>query len=126
MSININRTFEQGFAYTERLWNFFERKPCYGIIFEVFCLPIFIILSDIDKSTIKLSNFQLYRVQRRLNWFVYITIKRSCCPLNCFSLPAKSPICRSLNTLSSCSTSTSSSVATTSMSGSKQAAAWPG
>ena len=35
----------------------------------------------------------------------------SCCPLNCFSVPAKSPICRNPNTLPSCSTSTSPSAA---------------
>ena len=91
-----------------------------------FFLPIFIILSDIEESTIKLSDFHLFRVQRWLNRFVYITNKCSCCPLNCLSVPAKSPICRSPNTLPSCFTSTGPSAATTSMSGSQQAGACPG
>ena len=93
---------------------------CYWRNFEVSFLPIFIILSDIEESTIRLSYFYLFKVQRWPNRFVYITINRSCCPLNCSSVQAKSPICRSPNCLSSCSTFSSPSAATTSMSGSKQ------
>ena len=54
------------------------------------------------------------------NRFVFITTNRSCCPLNCSSVQAKSPICRSPNCLAFSSTSSSPSAATTSMSGSKQ------
>ena len=73
----------------------------------------------------QISYFYFFRFQRWPYLFVYITTNCSCCPLNCFSVPAESPICRSPNTLPSCSTSTSSSAATTSMSGSQQAGAWP-
>ena len=88
--------------------------------FWSFFLPIFIILSDIEESTIRFSYCYLFKVQRWLNRFAYITTNRSCCPLNCSSVQAKSPICRSPNCLSSCSTSSSPSASTTSMSGSKQ------
>ena len=40
-------------------------------------------------------DFHLFRMQRRLNPFVYITTKYSCCPLNCSSVLAKNTICRS-------------------------------
>ena len=72
------------------------------------------------------SDFYLFRVQRWLHQFVYITTNCSCCPLNCFSVQANCPICRSPNTMPFCSTSTRPSAATTSMSGSQQAGAWPG
>ena len=88
-------------------------------------LPIFIILSDTEESTTIFLDFYHFRVQRWLNRFVYIKTNCSCCPLNCSRVAAKSPICRSHNTLSSCSTSTSPSAATTSMSGRKQPGAWP-
>ena len=110
----------KGLIHTERPWIFFWVKTCYWRNFEVFLLPIFIILSDIEESTIPFSYFYFFKVQRWLNRFVYITTNRSCCPLICSSVQAKSPICGSPNCLSSCSTSSSPSAATTSMSGSKQ------
>ena len=94
-------------------------------ILKMLFLPIFIILSDTEESTTIFLDFYHFRVQRWLNRFVYIKTNCSCCPLNCSSVAAKSPICRSHNTLSSCSTSTSPSAATTSMSGRKQPGAWP-
>ena len=72
------------------------------------------------------SDFYLFRVKRWLNQFFYITTNCSCCPLNCFSVQANCPICRSPNPLPSCSTSTRPSAATNSMSDSQQARAWPG
>ena len=85
-------------------------------------MPIFIILSDIEESTIIFSYFYFFKDQRWPNRFVYITTNRSCCPLNCSSVQAKSPICRSRSRSRSpsCSTSSSPSAATTSMSGRKQ------
>ena len=70
--------------------------------------------------------FFLFRLQKWLDQCVYITTNHNCCLLNCSSVPAESPICRSPNTLFSCSTSTSPSAATTSMPGRKQLGAWPG
>ena len=95
-------------------------------LLSCFFLAIFIILSDIEESPNRFLDFYLLRVHRWLNRFVYITTNHSCCPLNCSSVRAKSPICRSPNTLFSCSTSTSPSAATTSMSGKKQPGGWPG
>ena len=106
---------------TPRDHGFFSSKN-HGIeeILIFFLLLIFIILSDIEESTIRFSYFYLFKVQRWLNRFVYIKTDRSCCPLNCSTVQAKSPISRSPNCLSSCSTSSSRLAATTSMSGSKQ------
>ena len=118
--------FIQGFPHTKRLWTFFKWKPCYGRNLEFSFLSIFIILNDIEELTIVFLDFHLFWVQGWLNWFVYITTNYSHCPLNSLSVPAKSPICMSPNTLPSCFTSTSPSAATTSMSGSQQAGAWSG
>ena len=43
----------QGFAYTERLWTFFEWKLCYWQVF----FPILNILSNIEESTTDFQNF---------------------------------------------------------------------
>ena len=83
----------KGFAYTERLWNFFECKTMLWKKCWSFLLQIFIILSDIEEFTIWFSDFLHFMVQRWLNRFVYITTNCSCCPLNCLSVPAKIPIC---------------------------------
>ena len=72
-------------GYTERLWIFFSENRGTEENFKFF-LPIFIILSDIEESIIRLSHFYLFRVQWRLNRFVYITTNHSCCPLNCSSM----------------------------------------
>ena len=85
-----------------------------------------LVLSDVEESKIRFPEFQLFRVPIWLNQFVYITTNHSCCPLNCSSVLAKSPICRSPNTYSSCSTTTSPSAAVTSMLSSKQLGAWQG
>ena len=78
--------------------DFFWVKSCYWRNFQAVFLPISFILNDIEESAIRLSDFYIFRVQRWLNRFVYITTNHSCCPLNCPSVPAKSPICRSPNT----------------------------
>ena len=108
-----DRNLVKGFAYTERLWTFC--CCCENHVLEEifnFVLLILIILIDIKQSTIKFSDFHLFRVQRWLNQFVYITTNCSFCPLNCFSVQANCPICRSPNTMPSCSTPTSPSAAT--------------
>ena len=66
--------------------DFFRVKTVLLKKFWIFFLPIFIILSDIKESTFRFSYFYLFKVQRWLNRFVYITTNHSCCPLNCSSV----------------------------------------
>ena len=55
----------QGFGYTEGLWIFLSESHGIEEIFNLFFFSIFFfILSDIEESTIKLSDFYLFRVQR--------------------------------------------------------------
>ena len=113
-------------TWSSRAWlhretmDFFRVKTMLMKTFWSFFLPIFIISSNIEETTIRFSYFYLFKVQRWLNRFVYITTNHSCCSFNCSSVQANSPICRSPNCLSSCSTSSSPSAATTSMSCNEQ------
>ena len=71
---------------TPRDYGFFLVKTMLLTNIARFVLPISIILSDIEESTIRFSNFYLSRVQRWLNRFIYITTNCSCCPLNWSSM----------------------------------------
>ena len=56
--------FDKGFAYSERLWIFCEWKPCNENNFNIFSMPIFFILSEIEEFLFGLKDFQLYTVWR--------------------------------------------------------------
>ena len=53
----------KGFGYTKRLWIFLSKNHVIKEFFKLF-LSIFIILSDIEESIIRFSDFYLFRVQR--------------------------------------------------------------